>query len=61
MSVVKVEPLKQSIPAAGYSIAAGTALYSKPVGGTPCQFRTVYPVVLWPVEIVSAGLRDPPN
>lgn len=61
MSVVKVEPLKQSIPAGGYSIAEGTALYSKPVGGTPCQFRTTYPVKLWPVEIISAGLRDPPK
>jgi len=59
MSVVRVEPLKQTIPAAGYLIAEGTALYSKPVGGTPCRFRTAYPVVLWPVEIVSAGLRDP--
>ena len=59
MSVVEVEPLKQAIPPTGYRIAQGAALYSKPVGGTPCQFRTAYPVTLWPVEVTSAGLRDP--
>jgi type VI secretion system protein ImpG len=59
MSVVDVEPLKQAIPPTGYRLAEGTALYSKPVGGTPCQFRTAYPVTLWPVEVVAAGLRDP--
>jgi type VI secretion system protein ImpG len=59
MSVVEVEPLKQAIPPSGYQIAEGAALYSKPVGGTPCQFRTAYPVTLWPVEVTSAGLRDP--
>ncbi len=59
MSVVKFEPVKKTIPAAGYRIDRDTALYSKPVAGNPCQFRTCYPVTLWPVEVASAGLRDP--
>jgi type VI secretion system protein ImpG len=59
MSIVKFEPLKQTIPPAGYSIAKKTALFSKPVSGTPCQFTTSYPVTLWPIDVVSAGLRDP--
>jgi type VI secretion system protein ImpG len=59
MSVVKFEPVKKAIPAAGYQIARDTALYSKPVAGNPCQFKTCYPVTLWPVEVSSAGLRDP--
>jgi type VI secretion system protein ImpG len=59
MSVVEIGPLKQAIPPTGYRIAKGTALFSKPVGGTPCQFRTAYPVTLWPVEVVAATLRDP--
>ena len=59
MSIVKFEPLKQTIPPTGYKIAKDTALFSKPVGGSPCQFTTSYPVTLWPIDVVSAGLRDP--
>ena len=59
MSVVMFDPLGQNVPAAGYPIEEGTALYSKPIGGTPCQFKTTYPVTLWPIEVTSASLRDP--
>ena len=59
MSVVMFDPLAQNVPAAGYPIEEGTTLYSKPIGGTPCQFTTTYPVTLWPIEVISAGLRDP--
>lgn len=58
MSVVRFEPVKQNIPAAGYKIDKNIMLYSKPVGGTPCQFTTGYPVTIWPVEVVSAGLQE---
>jgi type VI secretion system protein ImpG len=58
MSVVKFETIK-TIPLSGYRIEKNTALYSKPVSGFPCQFTTSYPVTLWPIEVVSAGLRDP--
>ncbi len=58
MSVVKFETMK-TIPPSGYEIEKGTALYSKPVGGVPCQFTTIYPVTLWPVEVVLAELREP--
>ncbi len=43
----------------GYRIEKATPLYSKPIGGTPCQFTTAYPVTLWPVQVVSAQLQDP--
>jgi len=59
MAVVKFEPIKQNIPPSGYRIDKNTMLYSKPVSGIPCQFTTSYPVMLWPVEVVSAGLQDP--
>jgi type VI secretion system protein ImpG len=39
----------------GYVVPRGSSLYSSPVGGTACRFRTAYPVRLWPLEIVSAG------
>jgi type VI secretion system protein ImpG len=59
MSVVKFEPIRQNVPENGYRIASRTKLYSKPVRGAPCQFITTQPVMLWPIEVVSAGLRDP--
>ncbi|MCI0623865.1 MAG: type VI secretion system baseplate subunit TssF [Acidobacteria bacterium] len=43
----------------GYAIERGSLLYSRPVHGTPCRFRTCYPVTLWPLEIVSAALESP--
>jgi type VI secretion system protein ImpG len=58
LSVAKFETMK-TVPSAGYRIEKNTALYSKPVGGFPCQFSTTYPVTLWPVEVVWAGLKDP--
>ena len=32
-----------------------TPLFSQPVKGMPCQFRTCYPVELWPVDVVAAS------
>jgi len=59
MSVLEFKTLKKSISPQGYLIDKGTQLYSRPVGGIPCQFTTCYPVTLWPLELVSADLRDP--
>ena len=39
----------------GYDIAKESILYSQPVDGSPCRFRTCYPVTLWPLEIEAAG------
>jgi type VI secretion system protein ImpG len=43
----------------GYTIEKGAALYSQPVNGSPCRFRTCYPVTLWPIEVASARLESP--
>jgi type VI secretion system protein ImpG len=59
MTIVKFEPVKQNVSESGYRIDSRTKLYSKPVQGAPCQFITTQPVMLWPIEVVSAGLRDP--
>jgi type VI secretion system protein ImpG len=37
----------------------GTRLNSRPVDGTPCQFRTAYDVQLLPLELESASLESP--
>lgn len=59
MSIVKFVPIMQNISEVGYRVDEKTTLYSKPIRGTPCQFMTSQPVMLWPIEVVSAGLRDP--
>lgn len=42
----------------GFTVERGSRVNTRPVGGTPCRFRTAYPVELWPVEVESARL-DP--
>lgn len=59
MSIVRFEPIKKNVPESGYRIDSQAKLYSKPVRGVPCQFVSTQPVILWPLEVVSAGLRDP--
>jgi len=59
MTVLRFDPIKQTIPPTGYIIEKGTQLYSKPVAGTACQFTVAYPTVLWPLEVMEAGIRDP--
>ena len=59
MSIVKFEPMKKTISPAGHDLEKKTVPYSKPVAGSPCQFATTYPVTLWPIEVVTAELREP--
>jgi len=59
MSLVKFSPIIKNIPDEGYLIKKDTQLFSKPVLGVPCQFMTVYPVTLRPVEVLSASLCEP--
>lgn len=59
MSVVKFETARKAITAEGYQIDRETNLYSKPVNGVPCRYKTCYPVTLWPLTVASAALRDP--
>lgn len=55
MSVVEfmLDP-QQGTLTSGYPIASGTQLYSKPIDGAQCRFRTCYPVTLWPIHVISA-------
>jgi type VI secretion system protein ImpG len=38
----------------GFKIDRNTPVYSHPVAGTPCTFRTCYDTTLWPVSIAAA-------
>jgi type VI secretion system protein ImpG len=44
---------------AGHHIPQGSMLYSQSVNGSPCRFRTCYPVTLWPLEVASARFDAP--
>ena len=43
----------------GLEIPRDSLLYSPPVNGTPCKFRTCYETTLWPLQVVSADWRSP--
>ena len=59
MSIVKfaLDP-EQGKLTTGYFIPRETTLYSRPIQGTPCRFRTSYPVTLWPIEVASAAIES---
>lgn len=44
---------------AGLSIPKDSMLYSKPVDGQPCKFRTCYDTVLWPLRVLHAQWITP--
>ena len=43
----------------GFRIPRETLLYSRPVGGVPCKFRSCYDTVLWPLTVAGAGWSTP--
>lgn len=60
MSVVEfnVDP-EQGKLSTGLEIPRHTMLYSRPVDGVPCRFRTCYPTTVWPLAVSSASWRSP--
>ena len=43
----------------GLKIPRGTVLYSRPIEGVPCKFRTCYDATLWPFEVAEAKCVTP--
>jgi type VI secretion system protein ImpG len=60
MSIVEfqVDPEKGKLTS-GLNIPQGSALYSRPVSGVPCTFRSCYDTVLWPISVAAAEWRAP--
>jgi type VI secretion system protein ImpG len=60
MSVVQflLDPAQARLQT-GQSVARESVLASKPVAGTPCRFRTCYPVTIWPIELAAARFEPP--
>lgn len=66
MTIVQLAPdHKQGLAAAGRTIEAGTPLHAAArraeAGGEEisCQFRTCYPLTVWPLQVDYAGLEAP--
>jgi type VI secretion system protein ImpG len=43
----------------GLRVPRETVLYSKPVGGIPCKFRTCYETTVWPITVAGARWAAP--
>src|SRR5689334_23302434 len=43
----------------GLKIAKESLLYSRPVGGVPCKFRTCYNTTLWPLAVTTTAWTSP--
>jgi type VI secretion system protein ImpG len=56
----ELEP-EQSKVARGYQVPKDSKLYSRPVSGAVCHFKTCYPVRLWPLEVTSAAFLRTSN
>src|SRR5580693_7725871 len=60
MSVVEfqLDPEKGKLTS-GLKIDRNTPLYSKPIGGVPCTFRTCYDTTIWPLTVSAIELSAP--
>ncbi len=60
MSVVEfdLDPAQGNL-STGLPIPRGAVLYSPPVNGVPCKYRTCYDTTLWPLKLVEAQWRSP--
>jgi len=54
-----LDPGRAQLPN-GFTIARHSRLHTQPVGGLACNFRTGYPVTLWPIALTDARLMPPP-
>ncbi|HML18787.1 MAG TPA: type VI secretion system baseplate subunit TssF [Bryobacteraceae bacterium] len=43
----------------GFKVDSGSTLYSRPVGGIPCKFRTSHDLTMWPLTVAEAQWRPP--
>jgi type VI secretion system protein ImpG len=60
MTVAQFRPdPEQGKLTSGLRIPRGSILYSRPVDGVPCKFRTCYDVALWPLEVSDARWVTP--
>lgn len=60
MSIAELRvDVEQGVPPTGFRVPRGTLLYSRPVDGVPCKFRTCYDTTLWPFTVATAQWVTP--
>ncbi len=60
MSIVQfnLDPDKGKLTT-GLVVDSNSVLYSRPVDGVPCKFRTCYETTLWPITVANAEWKTP--
>jgi len=60
MSIAEFQPdPEKGKLTSGLPIPRNSVLYSRPIGGVPCTFRTCYDTTLWPVSVAAAEWKAP--
>jgi type VI secretion system protein ImpG len=59
MTIAQFRPDREGKLTAGLNIPRDSYLFSRPVDGVPCKFRSCYDVTLWPIEISDARWVTP--
>jgi type VI secretion system protein ImpG len=60
MSIAEFQPdPEKGKLSSGLPIPRNSALYSRPISGVPCTFRTCYDTTLWPVSVAAAEWKAP--
>ncbi|TWT75605.1 hypothetical protein Pla123a_31150 [Posidoniimonas polymericola] len=60
MAIAQFEADPASPQPTGVKLARGAGVRTQPVDGSPCRYRTCYPVTLWPIDVVDAAIEFPP-
>ena len=60
LATLQFSPDPANTQPTGLEIANETRLHTNRVKGVSCQFRTCYPVTLWPIELLEAEAIAPP-
>lgn len=59
-TIVQFELDASNAQPGGVTVERHSQLHTQKIGDVACLFRTCYPVTLWPISVVSAGLLGPP-
>jgi len=55
LSIVQFDPGERATLDSRYRVPRHSELFSRPVGGTACRFRTCYDVTVWPLRVQQAS------
>ena len=59
MTIVEMHLDPQAKLMTGLPVPRDSTVFSRPVNGVPCKFRTCYDTVLWPLQVTASEWRSP--